>query len=155
MLVMSYAFASLTMCGAALYLFYRLRFYVTASTMLVGSLLLIYGPAYLSFVLSSGEKAMVLRRLLGSMGGKSLIFGTIEAASADFGAILIAMNFSIALMFIGVVVGIELIDRLMPMRVARMQAALPGWNSQPLMDDAGGSRYSNPPQDRDVGLSPS
>jgi hypothetical protein len=140
MLVVSYTFASLTMCGAALYLFYRLRFYVTASTMLVGSLLLIYGPAYLSFVLSSGEKAMVLRRLLGSMGGKSLIFGTIEAASADFGAILIAMNFSIALMFIGVVVGIELIDRLMPMQVARMQAALPAWNSQPLMDDTGGSR---------------
>jgi hypothetical protein len=44
---------------------------------------------------------VVIQRLSGSIGGKSLIFGIIHAASADFGAIVIAMNFAMALMFVG------------------------------------------------------
>ncbi|WP_036052477.1 hypothetical protein [Bradyrhizobium sp. URHD0069] len=140
MLAASYAVATLAMSGAAIYLYFRLRLFLTAATMLVGSLLLVYGPAYLSFMLSSGEKAMVLERLSGSMGGKSIIFSIIHAASPDFGAIVIAMNFAMALMYVGVILGIEIVDRLIPKRIATMQAALTGWNSQPLKDNVGGSR---------------
>jgi hypothetical protein len=57
MLAASYAVAALAMSGAAIYLCLRLRLLLTATTMLLGSLLLIYGPAYLIFILSSsGEK---------------------------------------------------------------------------------------------------
>jgi hypothetical protein len=140
MLVASYVVIALTICGVAIFLCVRLRLFLTATTMLLASLLLIYGPAYLSFILSSGEKAMVIHRLSGSMGGKSVIFSIIQAASADFNAILIAMNFSMALMFVGVIAGIEIVNRLIPKRIAAMEVALTGWNSQPLEDDVGGSR---------------
>jgi hypothetical protein len=140
MLVASYVVTALAICGAAIFLFTRLRLFLTATTMLLASLLLIYGPAYLSFMLSSGEKSMVLQRLSGSMGGKSVIFSIIEAASADFNAVVIAMNFSVALMFVGVVAGTKIVDQLVPRRVAAMQVSLAGWNSQPLKDDVGGSR---------------
>src|SRR3954449_5986044 len=112
MLTASYIVAAVAMSGAAIYLYLRLRLFLTATTMLVGALLLIYGPAYLSFMLSSGEKSMVIQRLSGAMGGKSVIFSIIQAASPDFNAIIIAMNFSMALMFVGVVAGIEIVDRL-------------------------------------------
>jgi hypothetical protein len=140
MLTASYTVAAVAISGAAIYLYLRLRLFLTATTMLVGALLLIYGPAYLSFMLSSGEKAMVIQRLSGSMGGKSPIFSIIEAASPDFAAIVISMNFAIALMFIGVIAGIEIVDRLIPKRITAMEAALTGWNLQPLKDDVGGTR---------------
>jgi hypothetical protein len=91
-------------------------------------------------MLSSGEKAMVIQRLSGSVGGKSLIFSIIQAASADFSAIVTDMNFAIALMFVGVIAGIEIVDRLIPKRIEAMEIALTGWNSQPLNDGIGGSR---------------
>jgi hypothetical protein len=140
MLAASYVVAALAMTGAAIYFYIRLGPFLSATTMLLASLLLIYGPAYLSFLLSSGEKDMAINRLLGSVGGRSIIFRIIEAASADFDMILVAMNFSIALMFIGVVAGIEIVDQIMSKRVAKMQAALLTWNSQPLRDDVGGTR---------------
>jgi hypothetical protein len=56
MLFASYATAAAAMIAAALHLFLRLRLYVTTTAMLVGSLLLVYGPASLSFMLSSGER---------------------------------------------------------------------------------------------------
>jgi hypothetical protein len=56
MLFASYATAAAAMIAAALYLFLRSRLYVTTTAMLVGSLLLVYGPASLSFMLSSGER---------------------------------------------------------------------------------------------------
>jgi hypothetical protein len=140
MLVASYVIAALAMCGAVIFLCFRLQLFLTATTMLLASLLLIYGPAYLSFMLSSGEKSMVIERLSGSLGGKSVIFRIIQAASPDFNAIITAMNFSLALMFVGVVGGIELVDRLMPRRVAAMRVSVAEWNSQPLNDNLGGSR---------------
>ncbi|MBR0704836.1 hypothetical protein JQ599_33370 [Bradyrhizobium diazoefficiens] len=140
MLVASYVLIAFAICGAIFFLCSRLRFFLTASTMLVVSLLLIYGPAYISFMLSSGEKSMVLQRLSGSMGGKSVIFSIIQAASPDFKAIIIAMNSSLALMFVGVITGISIVDRLLQKRIAAMQVSLAGWNSQPLKDDVGGSR---------------
>lgn len=139
MLIASYVAAAAAMCGAGVYLYLRLRLFLTATVMLLASLLLIYGPAYLSFILSSGEKAMMIYRLSGSMGGKSVIFGIIQAASPDFDAILVAMNLSMAFMFVSVIAGIDIVDRLIPNRIAAMQSALTGWNSQPLKDNVGGS----------------
>ncbi|MEH2526346.1 MULTISPECIES: hypothetical protein [unclassified Bradyrhizobium] len=140
MLIASYVVTALAICGAAVYLCLRLRLFLTATVMLLASLLLIYGPAYLSFVLSSGEKAMIIYRLSGSMGGKSVIFSIIQAASPDFDATLVAMNLSMALMFAGVIAGIEIVDRLAPNRIAAMQSALADWSAQPLKDNVGGSR---------------
>jgi len=69
-----------------------------------------------------------------------VIFNIIHAASADFPAIVISMNFSIALMFVGVIAGIEIVNRLMPQRIAAMEVALTSWNSQRLEDNVGGGR---------------
>lgn len=140
MLVASYVFTALAICAAAVYLCVRLQLFLTATTMLLTSLLLIYGPAYLSFMLSSGEKAMLIARLAGSVGGRSVMYSIIQAASFDFGAIIVAMNISIALMFIGVVIGVEIIDRLIPARVASLKVALADWNSQALRDSVGGTQ---------------
>ena len=140
MLVASYTVTAFAICGAITFLCFRLGPFLTATTMLLASLLLIYGPAYLSFVLSSGEKSMVIERLSGSFGGKSIIFSMIQAASPDFNAVIIAMNLSVALMFVGVMAGIEIVDRLMPTRIAVMRTSMADWNSQPLYDNVGGSR---------------
>ena len=77
MLVASYVLTALAICGAVVYLCARLRLFLTATTMLLASLLLIYGPAYLSFVLSSGEKAMLIARLSGSEGRRSVMYSMI------------------------------------------------------------------------------
>ena len=50
------------------------------------------------------------------------------------------MNISIALMFIGVVAGVEVVDRLIPGRAASLRIALADWNSQALRDSVGGTR---------------
>lgn len=140
MLVASYVLTALAICCAAAYLCVRLRLFLTATSMLLGSLLLIYGPAYLSFLLSSGEKAMLIARLSGAEGGKSVMYSMIQSASSDFGAIIAAMNISIALMFVGVVAGIEIVDRLIPGRAASLKIALANWNSQALRDSIGATR---------------
>ncbi|MBR1212653.1 hypothetical protein [Bradyrhizobium sp. JYMT SZCCT0180] len=140
MLVASYVLTALSICCAAVYLCGRLRLFLTATTMLLASLLLIYGPAYLSFVLSSGEKAMLIARLSGSEGRMSVMYSMIQSASSDFGAIIVAMNISIALMFIGVVASVEIVDRLIPGRAASLKIALADWNSQALRDSVGGTR---------------
>jgi len=140
MLSLSYATAAAAMLAAASYLFFRVRLFVTTTTMLVGSLLLIYGPAYLSFMLSSGEPGALINRLYGISGNPHPIFAIIKAKISDFDAVVTAMNFSVALMFVGIIVGIELVDRLMPRRIFALRAALTNWNSQALRDDVGGRR---------------
>jgi hypothetical protein len=143
MLSASYAVAAAAMFGAALYLFFKLRPYVTTTTMLVGSLLLIYGPAFLSYTLSSGEPAFLLTRSLGTSAGDihpHPIFAIIKGKVSDLDSVIIAMNFSIALMYAGIVAGIEVVDRLFPKRIATMQGAVADWNAQPLHDDVDGHR---------------
>jgi hypothetical protein len=143
MLSVSYAVAAATMFGAALYIFFGLHPYVTTTTMLVGSLLLIYGPTFLSFTLSSGEPSFLLIRLSGVSTGDlhpHPIFAIIKGKVSDFDSVIIAMNFSIALMYASIIVGIEAVDRLFPKRVATMQSAVTGWNAQPLHDDVEGHR---------------
>jgi hypothetical protein len=143
MLIVSYAAAAAAIFAAALYLLFRLRLFVTATTMLLGSLLLIYGPAFLSYTLSSGEPAFLINRLSGVTVGPLLphpIFAIIRAKVPDFDAVIIAMNFSIALMYLGVIAGIEAVDRLIPKRIAVMRTALANWSAQDIHDDFGDQR---------------
>ncbi len=140
MLSASYGAAAVAMCLAALYLLFRLRLFVTTTTMLIGSLLLIYGPAYLSFMLSSGEFAFLFRRLLGIATTPNPMFSIMKGKIADFDAVFIAMNFSIALMYLSIIVGIEIVDRLIPNRITALRSAVTGWRAQPLGDDTGVSK---------------
>jgi hypothetical protein len=137
MLSVSYVAAAAAMLAAALYLFFRLRLFLTTTTMLIGSLLLIYGPAFLSYTLSSGELSFLIHRLSGSAGVPHPIFPIIQARVPDFDAVVIAMNFSVALMYIGIISGIEAVDRLFPKRIATMRTALTDWNAQALQGDIG------------------
>jgi hypothetical protein len=141
MLIASYAAATTAMFAAALYLFFRLRLFLTTTTMLVGSLLLIYGPAFLSYTLSSGEPGFLLHPLSGAAGNPHPIFSIIKAKVPDLDAIITSMNFSIAIMYLGVIAGIEAVDRLIPNRVATMRTALANWSAQSLVDDTGGYRF--------------
>jgi hypothetical protein len=50
------------------------------------------------------------------------------------------MNFSIALMYLCIVAGIEAVDRLVPKRIENMRASLANWSAQPLADDIDGHR---------------
>jgi hypothetical protein len=140
LLSISYAAAGAAMLAAALYLGLRLRLFVTTSTMLLGSLLLIYGPAFLSFTFTSGEPGVLFNRLAGLIGHPHPIFAIIKEKVPDLDSVIIAMNFSIALMYVSILVGIEAIDRLFPKRVAAMQTAVSNWKTQPLHDDSGGHR---------------
>lgn len=140
MLSVSYAAAAAAMFAAALYLFFRLRLFLTTTTMLLGLLLLIYGPAYLSFMLSSGEFVMPIKWIFGDIDGVNPIFPTIKGKIPDFDGVVIAMNFSIALMYVSIIAGIETVDRFVPRRTAALRTALANWNSQVLRDDVGGGR---------------
>src|SRR6266700_6745873 len=140
MLTVSYAAAATAMFGAALYLVLRLRMFLTTTTMLVGSLLLIYGPAFLSYTLCSGDYAGLIRQLSGAAIKPNPLWAVIKGKVPDFDAVVIAMNFSIALMYVSIVAGIELVDRLIPKRIAALQPALTSWSAQRLRDDLGNTR---------------
>src|SRR5260370_8673485 len=139
-LSVSYATAATAMFAAVLYLFLRLRLFLTTTMMLVGSLLLIYGPAFLSYTSSSGEAGCLINRLWGGVGRPHPIFAIIKAKVPDLDAVITAMNFSIALMYLSVIAGIEAVDRLIPKRIATMRSALANWNAQNLHDDVGDHR---------------
>ncbi|MDR6304578.1 hypothetical protein GGQ85_002288 [Nitrobacter vulgaris] len=122
----SYILAALAIYGAALYLIYRLQLYLTASSMLLGFLLLIHGPAYLAYMLFHGPQSVIYRRI---------------AQSLRFNDIVMSLNLSIALLFAGIIAGIELVDHLAPSYANALQRGVVGWNDQPL---AGGSAKSWP-----------
>jgi len=135
MLTLSYLAAATAMIAAAFYLVLRLRPFITTTTMLIGFLLLIYGPAFLSFTLSSGEYALLIRPLTGGGLAPPSIFSAIRAKGLDLNAIITAMNFSVALMYVGIVAGIEAVGRVAPARTAALATALRGWNEQTIEDD--------------------
>jgi hypothetical protein len=137
-LSLSYAAAAAAMFFAALYLFFRLRLFWTTTTILVGSLLLIYGPAFLIFTLSSGERGFLIELIRGTAGQTpNAIFSDLKARVPDLDAAIVAMNFSIALMYTGIVAGIEAVDRIIPQRITKMRSALVNWTAQDLQDDRG------------------
>ena len=135
MLTVSYVAAAAAMLAAAMHLILRLRPFITTTTMLVGLLLLIYGPAFLSFTLSSGEYALLIRPFTGGALPAPSIFLAIRAKGLDPEAIVTAMNFSVALMYVGIVAGIEAVNRVFPARAAMLATALAGWREQRLEDD--------------------
>jgi hypothetical protein len=98
MLAVSYAVAPAAMLGATPYLVLRMRPFITTTSILIGGLLLIYGPATLSYTLSSGEPAFLIHRLIGVAGQPREIFRLIKAKVSDFDGVAVAMNFSLALM---------------------------------------------------------
>ena len=63
----SYVIAALAIYGAGLYLIYRLSLYFTASSMLLGFLLLVYGPAYLAYMLFRRPISVVDLRISNSL----------------------------------------------------------------------------------------
>lgn len=134
MLFASYAVAAAAMVAATLYLFLRLRLYLTTTTMLVGSLLLIYGPAALSFTLSSGYYGFLIHLPTRAPDAWTM-FPAMKARIGDLNPAIAAMNFSLALMYVGVIAGIELVTRLLPARAAATEAAVAQWSAQPLSDD--------------------
>lgn len=135
MFALSYATAAAAMIAAALYLFLRLRLFVTTTTMLVGSLLLVYGPASLSFTLSSGEYGFLIRPLMGDIHVPPSMFPLMKAKIGNLDPIITAINFSLALMYLGVIAGIECINRLFPARTAATEVALAKWSGQNIQDN--------------------
>ncbi len=135
MLYASYAVAAAAMLAAALYLFLRLRLYITTTTMLVGSLLVVYGPTSLGFTLSSGEYGFLIRPLTGELGWPPSTFPMMQAKIGDLAPVITAINFSLALMYLGIMAGIEGINRLFPARAAATEAALAKWSGQNIKDD--------------------
>src|SRR5262249_43139043 len=73
-------------------------------------------------------------------GEANVVWLRIAARIPDFDAVIIAMNFSVVLMYVGIIAGIEIIDRLATKRIASYSEALVGWSRQSLLDDAGDSR---------------
>jgi hypothetical protein len=134
-LPLSYLAATCAMLFAALYLALRLRMFVTTCTMLIGFLLLIYGPAFLSYTLTSGEPYFLFNRLSGIVGAPHPIFAIIAARGPSIDAIVVAMNFSIALMYLGIIAGMEAVNWMAPRRAVAAHAAISDWNAQPLRDD--------------------
>jgi hypothetical protein len=135
MLTLSYCVAAAAMLAAALYLFLRLRLYVTTTTMLVGSLLLVYGPTSLGFTFSSGEHGFLIRPLTGEIGWPPSTFPTMQAKIGDLAPVITGINFSLALMYLGVIAGIEGVNRLLPSRAAATETALADWGTLSPQDD--------------------
>ena len=141
MLALSYATAAAAMIAAALYLFLRLRLFLTTTTMLVGSLLLVYGPTSLGFTLSSGEYGLLIRPLLGENAWPSSMFPMMQAKIGNLDPVIAAVNFSLALMYLGIVAGIESVNRLLPSRAAATEAALADWGTLSVQDDMRNHRF--------------
>lgn len=141
LLVASYAVAAAMMLMVIFYLFFRLRPYVTTTYMLVVGLLLIYGPASLVFTLTSGRPHFVIGYLLfGARNPPHEIFERIKSKVSDFDGIIVSMNLSLALMYAGVIAGIETLNRVAPTWAVKEASALANWNSQPLRNDGGADR---------------
>jgi hypothetical protein len=139
MLLASYVIAAAAMFAATLYLFFKLRMFITTTTMLLGSLLLIYGPACLIYTFSYGEPSFVIHRLTtGYLDAvhPHPIFGIIMAKVPDLSPVITAINFSVAFMFLSIIAGVQAVDWLMAPRIAMMTIALPKWKPQAIQDDA-------------------
>jgi uncharacterized membrane protein HdeD (DUF308 family) len=108
MLSASYIIAASSIFGATFYVYFRSHLFLTATTMLLGSLLLIYGAQYIIYMLTEGERTFLLGRLLGEIGATQPVFPNIKITEPDFNAVAISMNLSIALMYAGIIAGIDL-----------------------------------------------
>ena len=113
----TFLLAALSMLGAAIYLAKKARGFISATSMLLGFLLLLYGPAYLLYMLYYHQDSLIYRELM-----KTPYF---DEAS-------VSLNLAIAITYLGCLIGIELIDRLAPRRVKKLTQTLEDWNAHPL-----------------------
>ncbi|KIU52576.1 MULTISPECIES: hypothetical protein [Bradyrhizobium] len=132
MILFSYCFAAAAMLAAALYLIFRLRLFVATSTMLLGGLLLVYGPAFLSYTLSSGEQYFLIKLFSGAFVGPHPIFSIITSKLGDIHPVIIAMNLSIGLMYVSIIAGMELRSQVAPAQLVVVEKALSDWKSHKL-----------------------
>jgi hypothetical protein len=95
MLLASYVTAAAAMIAAGLYLVLRLRPLLTTTTILIGSLLLIYGPAALSFTLSSGQYGFLVRPFMGDIWVPPSMFPLMKQKVGDLNSVIAALNFSL------------------------------------------------------------
>jgi hypothetical protein len=116
-LVASFLAATATMAGTAVYVLYKTRGYICTTSMLLGFLLLFYGPAYLLYVLHYNVTSVVFRQM---------------TRSPYFEDGVMSLNFSIAIMYCGCIAGIELADRIAARRRASLARALKNWGAAPL-----------------------
>ncbi|UVO39215.1 hypothetical protein KUL72_13115 [Bradyrhizobium arachidis] len=117
MVLASYVLVTLAIAYAVLYLLFRCERFVSVSTMLISFLLLIYGPAYLVYMVWHLPISAVDKEI---------------SQSAHFSDVTVALNLAIALMFISVTAGIELVNRLMPAAVLSTRDRLRNWSDKPL-----------------------
>src|ERR1700730_6775413 len=101
------------MVAAAIYLFFKTRGYIYTTSMMLGFLLLFYGPAYLLYMLYYNTHSVVYRQII-----KSPYF--------DDG--VVSLNLAIAIMYCGCVVGIEIVDKIASSRREELNLALRKWN---------------------------
>jgi oligosaccharide repeat unit polymerase len=140
MLQLSYATAAMAMLGALLYLVFRLRQFLTTTTLLMMLLLLVYGPALLGYTLTSGEYAFLIGKTLGVSYGPANPTWATMAAKIDLDPVITVMNFSVILMYAGIISGIEIVGWLAPRRTKQYSAAVVDWHRHKIQDDAGDSR---------------
>ncbi|WP_038937129.1 hypothetical protein [Bradyrhizobium japonicum] len=113
----TFLLAAFSMLGAAIYLGKKTRGFISATSMLLSFLLLLYGPAYLVYMLYYNQDSPIYRELM-----KSPYFNEGSAS----------LNLAIAVMYLGCIIGIELIDRLAPRRAQKLTQTLQDWNANPL-----------------------
>ena len=116
-LTATYIVAALSMYCAAIYVVYRMGLYVTSSSILFAFLLVVHGPAYLVYMLFRGPQSIIYRHI---------------ARADDFDLIVMSLNLSIALLFIGIIAGTEAINYVAPSAVRQNEQAVFAWNEQGL-----------------------
>jgi hypothetical protein len=109
--------------------------------MLIVALLLVYGPAALIYTLTSGRPHFVISWLFyGVINPPHEIFARIKSKIPDFDAVVVSMNYSLALMYAGVIAGIETVNRLAQKKATKAESATSNWSAQHLQDEIGTHR---------------
>ena len=135
MLLLSYGIASVAMLVAAFYLFLRLRAFITTTTILLGSLLVVYGPLSLIFTFFSGEFGLPVRVLAGDLKLAQSMFPTIAAKVGDLDPVITNVNLSLALMYSSIIVGIQAVNMMFPARARLVDVAIANWSKGEVAHD--------------------
>jgi|SRR5581483_2823527 len=128
MLFFSYATASSAMLIAAIYLFVRLRPFVTTTTILLSSLLMVYGPLSLMFTWFSGDYGSPVLMVVSGVKFPPSTFPTIAAKVGDLGPVVTEVNFALTVMYLAIVAGIEAVSLAFPSRASIANSAISNWD---------------------------
>jgi hypothetical protein len=130
MLSLSYVAASTAILAAALYMLVRLRPFITTTTILFSSLLVVYGPLSLLFTFFSGEYGFPVRTFASEVKFPPSTFPMIVARVGDLGPVITEINFALTLMYLGIAVGVEAVNRIFPLRAHVTDIAVSSWNKK-------------------------